>query len=361
VTGSGKSLFELAEHVEGKVVGDGAVVIRGVAPLEEAQSGDITLYADPRYRKHLAPCGASAIIVGPGGASRAGSKSGRSYLEAHRPYVAFAKILNLFNPAPVYDGRISPCAEVESTAVLGEGTTVFPHVYIGKHARVGRGTALLPGVFLGDHVVVGERCVLHPHVVVGERCRIGSRVILHAGVVIGSDGFGYADAGGNLVKVPQVGIVEIGDDVEIGANTTVDRATLGRTVIGAGTKIDNLVQIAHNVVVGNGVLIAAQVGVAGSVRIGDRAILAGQAGVVDHVEIGGGTKVGPQSGVLRSVPRGVVVSSGLEAVPHREWRKIIVMLPRLGEMWRRLKRLEAGGRTSSTRGKKKGAQRHARR
>jgi UDP-3-O-[3-hydroxymyristoyl] glucosamine N-acyltransferase len=198
----------------------------------------------------------------------------------------------------------------------------------------------LPGVFLGDGVTVGDDCVLHPNVVVRDDCRIGDRVILHAGVVIGSDGFGYAGHGAERIKIPQVGIVQIEDDVEIGANTTVDRATLGRTVIGRGTKIDNLVQIAHNVLIGENTVIAAQVGIAGSTRIGKDVTLAGQVGVVNHITIGDGAKIGPQSGIPRSVPAGALLSGGIAAAPHREWLKVMTLLPQLPKLWSTVKHLE---------------------
>jgi UDP-3-O-[3-hydroxymyristoyl] glucosamine N-acyltransferase len=205
---------------------------------------------------------------------------------------------------------------------------------------VARESVLFPGVFLGDGVEVGEECVLYPQVTIREGCRLGNRVILHAGVVIGSDGFGYAGEGKRRIKIPQVGTVEIEDDVEIGANTTIDRATLGRTIIGRGTKIDNLVHIGHNVVVGEHSLIVAQTGIAGSTRIGKEVILAGQVGVVNHIEIGDRARIGPQSGVPRSVPPGAWLSGGIAAAPHKEWLKVMALLPRLPKLWSAVRRLE---------------------
>jgi UDP-3-O-[3-hydroxymyristoyl] glucosamine N-acyltransferase len=207
-------------------------------------------------------------------------------------------------------------------------------------ATVGDGSVLYPGVFVGEGARIGVDCVLHPHVVVREQCRVGNRVIVHAGAVIGSDGFGYARDGDIRVKIPQIGIVEIEDDVEIGANTTVDRATLGKTVIGRGTKIDNLVQIAHNVTIGEHSVIAAQAGIAGSTRVGRAVTLAGQVGVVNHISIGDGATIGPQSGVAQSVPPGAVLSSGLPAAPHQEWLKVMTLLPQLPKLWRLVRRLD---------------------
>jgi len=334
-------------------LGDGGIEIRKVAAIDEASAGDITFLIDPRYRSFLAGCKASAIIIG----NELEISSGReiNFLQVEQPYLAFAKILQLFSPQPKFDGRVSPHATIHPTAVVGEGVTVFPYVYLGAGVRVARGSVLFPGVFLGEGVEIGEDCVFHPQVTVREGCRIGDRVILHAGVVVGSDGFGYAVEGRVRSKIPQVGTVEIHDDVEIGANTTVDRATLGRTVIGRGVKIDNLVQIAHNVVVGEDSVIAAQAGIAGSTRIGRQVILAGQVGVVNHIQIGDGARIGPQSGVAQSAASGATLSSGLNAAPHKEWLRVMTLLPRLPQLWREVRRLEkkieALGRKPARKGK----------
>lgn len=355
-----KSLRELADCVGGKVIGDDKVSICRVAAIEEAGAGDITFLAHPRYRPHLATCKASAIIIGPEVAAPGADSSRRNFLQVTQPYIAFAKILQIFSSLPEYDGRISPHASIDPTAVLDDGVTVFPYVFAGKGVKVKRGTVLFPGVFLGDGVEVGEECRLHPQVTVREGCRVGNRVILHAGVVIGSDGFGYAGEGRERVKIPQVGIVEIEDDVEIGANTTVDRATLGRTVIRRGTKIDNLVQIAHNVIVGEDSIIAAQTGIAGSTRIGREVILAGQVGVVNHVEIGDKARIGPKSGIPRSVPPGALLSGGIAAAPHHEWIKVMTLLPNLAKLWSDVRRLERKVAGLARQGRK-GAKGHARR
>jgi len=340
VTTIAKSLFEIAQHVSGKVIGDGRVVIRKVAPIEEAGTGDITFLANPRFRRFLSDCRATAIIVGPGIVKDAPDRAGQGYLEVAHPYLAFAQVLQLFVPSARLNRQISPLAHVDASATVETDVTVFPHVYIGERAKVGRGTALYPGVFLDRETWVGEDCVLHANVVVREGCRLGNRVILHAGVVIGSDGFGYAGEGDHRLKIPQVGSVVVEDDVEIGANTTVDRATLGRTVIGRGTKIDNLVQIAHNVIIGENSIIAAQAGIAGSTRIGKDVTLAGQAGVINHVTIGDGAKIGPQAGVVQSVAPGAVLSSALSAAPHHQWLKVMTLLPQLPKLWSTVRNLE---------------------
>lgn len=337
---AGRTLDELARLVGGEVVGEGGVELFRVAPIESAGPGDLTLLAHPRYRSQLPACRASAILVARSFPLEEAKRAGKNFLRVREPYVALARILALFQPPPRPAGRVSAEAWIEPSAVLEGEVTVFPHVYVGQRARVGRGTVLYPGVFLGDEVEVGEECVLYPNVTVRERCRLGKRVTLHPGVVIGADGFGYAGEGEERVKIPQVGNVEIHDDVEIGANSTIDRATLGSTVIGPGTKIDNLVHIAHNVTVGARTLIIAQAGIAGSTRIGDEVILAGQVGVLNHLEIGDRARVGPKSGVARSIPAGQWLSGALPAAPHKEWLRIASALPRLPRLLQAVRALE---------------------
>ncbi|HEX9454032.1 MAG TPA: UDP-3-O-(3-hydroxymyristoyl)glucosamine N-acyltransferase [Candidatus Binatia bacterium] len=345
-----RTLNELADHVGGKVVGDGSVIISKVAALDQAEPGEISFLTNPRYQRFLPQCRASAVIVGKGVATPGSNSAAVNFLEAPDPYVAFAKILQIFSPAPQFAGAVSAQSSVDDTAVLGSNVTVFAHAFIGPRVRVGDDTVIYSGVFLGADSRVGRGCTLHPNVVVREGCCLGDRVILHAGVVIGSDGFGYAGSGAGRVKIPQVGVVIVEDDVEIGANSTVDRATLGQTVIAKGAKIDNLVQIAHNVVIGEHSVIAAQAGIAGSSRLGKNVTLAGQVGVVNHITIGDGAIIGPQSGVGQSVSAGAVLSSGITAAPHHEWLKVMVLLPQLPKLWnavrgleRKLARLVAGG------------------
>jgi len=335
-----KTLDDLAAHVGGKVIGDGAAPIDRVAAIDEAGPGDITFLSNPRYRRFLAQCRATAVIVGAGAVDRKQVAPALNLLEAADPYVAFARIAQLFLPAPEFTGEVSAGAFVDPSATVAEAATIFPGAFVGKRARVGRGAVLFPGVFLGDDSEVGPECVLHPNVVVREQCRLGARVVLHAGAVIGSDGFGYAGRGAGRVKIPQTGIVVVEDDVEIGANTTIDRAAIGRTVIGRGAKIDNLVQIAHNVTVGEYSVIAAQAGVAGSSRLGRNVTLAGQVGVVNHIEIGEGATIGPQSGIAQSVPPGAVLSGGIAAAPHHEWLRVMALIPQLPKLWNAVRRLE---------------------
>lgn len=335
------TLGELAQQVGGKVVGDPSIEITRVSPIESASPGEITFLTHSRYLRFLPDCRASAVIVAPGVAESGRVPHGMAYLEIANPYVAFARILQLFSPAPKYSGSVSPQAFVDGTAQLSEGVTVYPNAYIGARASVGKDSVLYPGAFVGEDVRLGSKSVLYPNVVIYAGCRIGDRVILHAGAVIGGDGFGYAGSGAGRVKIPQIGTVVIEDDVEIGANTTVDRATLGKTTIGRGVKIDNLVQIAHNVTIGEHSVFAAQVGVAGSTRIGNQVTLAGQVGVGNHLEIGDGATIGPKSGVARSVERGAVLSGWVEATPHKQWLKAMMLLPELPRLWRAVRSLEA--------------------
>ncbi len=337
--GISQSLSELASHVEGRVIGDGSVVIHKVAAIDEAGPGDITFLTNPRYQKFLPQCKASAVIIGQGVAGSADFGS-LNFIEAADPYVAVAKILKFFSRGPQFSRERSAAAHIDSSAELADDITVFPYVFVDARVKIGHGSVLFPGVFIGADAEIGSGCMLHPNVVIREGCRIGDRVILHAGVVIGSDGFGYAGAGPGRVKIPQMGVVIVEDDVEIGANTTVDRATLGKTLIGRGAKIDNLVQIAHNVVVGEHSVVAAQAGIAGSTRLGKNVTLAGQVGVVNHIQIGDGATVGPQSGVPKSVPPGAVLSGGIAAAPHREWLKVMTLLPQLPSLWRAVRHLE---------------------
>jgi UDP-3-O-[3-hydroxymyristoyl] glucosamine N-acyltransferase len=336
----GKSLAELADHVGGKVIGDGTVIVHKVAALDQAGPGEISFLTSPRYQKFLPQCRASAVIVGLGVAGLTLGHGQINFIESADPYSAFAKILQVLTPSQQFTAEISKLASVDGSAVIGESVTIFPNVFVGPRSRIGARTVLMPGTFLGADVQVGADCVLHANVVVRHECRLGDRVVLHAGVVIGSDGFGYAGSGAARVKIPQVGTVVVEDDVEIGANTTVDRATLGQTVIGKGTKIDNLVQIAHNVVIGEHSVIAAQAGIAGSSRLGKNVTLAGQVGVVNHIQIGDGATIGPQSGVGQSVAANALVSSGLSAAPHQVWLKVMVLLPQLPKLWSQVRALE---------------------
>jgi UDP-3-O-[3-hydroxymyristoyl] glucosamine N-acyltransferase len=329
-----KKLKELAQWVEGTIVGDGEIEISGVAAIEEARAGEITFIANPKYLHHLGKTNASAVIV-----SKEVTQADKPLLCVTHPKLAFAKILTLFSHEPYQPKGIDSNAWISPTAKLGKDLTLYPFVYIGDRCSIGDRATLYPGVYVGEDSSIGEDSILYPNVSVYSRTIIGNRVILHSGVVVGSDGFGYEKEGRKNVKVPQVGRVEIEDDVEIGANTTVDRATFSKTLIRRGVKIDNLVQVAHNVAIGEDSIIVAQVGISGSTKIGSNVTLAGQVGVVPQVEIGDNVMVGAQAGVTHDLPANQAYL-GSPALPHREFLRAINTFPKLPEMRKTLLDLE---------------------
>jgi len=343
-----KTIQEIADFLGGEVVGDSRIQIESIRGLDEAGPGEITFIANPQYEKKLQSTRASAVI-----ASRGTEGPGLTLILVDDPYVALGKLLTLFYPDEVETPVVSARAIIEAGVEISPDATIYPGVFVSRGARIGSGTILFPGVFIGRDAEIGEGSILYPHVCIYRRCLIGKRVILHAGVVVGSDGFGFANPGQDNVKIPQVGIVQIDDDVEIGANTTIDRATLGRTWIQQGVKIDNLVQIAHNVVIGEKSVIVSQVGISGSTRLGRSVILGGQAGLVGHLEIGDFAMVGAQSGVHEDVAAQSVVS-GSPCQPHRNWLRSMSVLPRIPQMRQQLndlqKRLEALEKSSGSRG-----------
>ena len=334
-----RRLGDLAAHVGGELLGDAAQAIRGLNGLAEADTGELSFYGNPRYRKQYEATRASAVLVGPDVAPR----PGLSLVRVQNPHLAFARISELFHPRPRYPAGVRLGAIVHPGAVVHLEATVMAGATVEEGARVGARSVLFPGVYLGENASVGEDCILYPNVTVREGCTVGNRVILHASSVVGADGFGFAfdpsgPSGPQHFKVPQAGTVRIEDDVEVGACTTIDRATLGETVIGRGTKIDNLVQIAHNVKVGALSLICAQAGVSGSAELGQGVVLAGQVGVVGHIRVGNLAKVGAQSGIAHDVEDGQVVS-GSPAVPHRDWLKNVAAQGQLSELMKEVRSL----------------------
>ena len=329
-----KKLKELAQWVCGTVVGDGEVEIHGVAPIEDAKQGEITFVANPKYLSKLNQTQASAVIV-----SSEVILGEKPLLCVKNPYLAFAKILTLFSEKPYQPRGVDPNAWVSPTAQLGKDLTVYPLVYIGDRCRIGDRVTLHPGVCIGEDSSIGEDSILHANVSIYPGMAIGKRVILHSGVVVGSDGFGYVKEGRKNLKIPQVGRVEIEDDVEIGSNTSIDRGALGNTIIRRGVKIDNLVQIAHNVLIGEDSIIVAQVGISGSTKLGSNVTLAGQVGLAGHLQIGDNVLVGAQSGVAHDLLPGQAYSGG-PAMPHREWLRMVTALPKVPEMRKRLTEME---------------------
>jgi len=331
---------QLAALVRGRLVGDGNVAIQSARPVSEAGPGDITFIDDERYAKMLRTSPASAAIVGPH-FNLASPERVLPMIEVDDPLSAFVAVRShLLGAATVRWTGVHPHAWVAPSARVGRDVAIYPFVYVGEEVVVGDGSTLHPGVVVGNHCQLGVEVVLRPNVVLYDDVILGDRVEVHAGAVIGGDGFKYRLVEGRHVKVPHTGRVEIGNDVEVGANCAIDRATFEATRIGEGSKIDNLVMIGHNNVIGRHNLLCGQVGIAGSCKTGDYVVLAGQAGIKDHTEIGDRVKVGAQAGVHRHIPSGHEVL-GSPAMPVREQRRIFQMIARLPEMHRQLRELAA--------------------
>jgi UDP-3-O-[3-hydroxymyristoyl] glucosamine N-acyltransferase len=328
-------LSELAARLECTVEGDGDIDIKRVAAIEDAGPGELTFFANPKYADALKRTLASAVIAAP-----AVSGIPCAVLRTPAPYVTFARALGLFADAWRPPAGVHRLALVEPGAIVAADASVGPFVVVSEGARIGARTILYPHVSVGRDAQIGTDCVIHAHVSIRERVTLGDRVVLQDGVVIGADGYGFARRrDGTHEKIPQIGGVVIEDDVEIGANTTVDRPAVGETRIGAGSKIDNLVQIAHGVQVGRNVLLAAQVGVAGSSVIEDQVTLAGQVGVAGHLTVGKGTIATAQTGIPNSVDPGSFIS-GYPAIPNRDWLKSSAVFRKLPELRRLVADLE---------------------
>jgi len=316
-------LSDIVSFVSGRYDGPGGVTITGVAPLADAAEGQISFLANPKYAPQLETTRASAVLVGD-------DLSGESpkWIRVDNPYYAMARVVaRFFDQKPLPRG-ISPHASIASSARLGRNVAVGAFTSIGEQVVIGDNVTIFPNVTIENGVTIGDDSLIYPQVSIYYGSKIGRRCIVHSGVVIGSDGYGFATAGGKHHKIPQIGIVRIEDDVEIGAGTTIDRAALGETVIGEGTKIDNLVQIGHNVKIGKHCFLVAQVGIAGSTELGDYVAVAGQSGFAGHLKIGHRVQVAAKSAVLDDVPDDAKVM-GIPAVPFREFARREAMLRRL--------------------------------
>ncbi len=330
-------LGELADIVGGQVIGDKDLEITGVAGIKSSGKGEITFLANPKYESFLSTAKASAIIA----SADIKERFSGSIIKTENPYLAFFKVVKLFDKPHTekYKRGIDKTISVNENVQLGEEIHIGMNVHLGEGVKIGSRTTILPFVYLGDGVEIGDDCLIYPNVTIREGCRLGDRVTIHSGAVVGSDGFGYAQEGRIHKKIPQIGIVVIENDVEIGANTTIDRATTGKTIIEQGAKIDNLVQIAHNVVIGENSIVAAQTGISGSTELGRNVVLAGQSGLVGHIRIGDNVKVGAQGGVTKSIPADTSVS-GYPAREHTLARKIYAATKRLPNLLKEFRELK---------------------
>ena len=319
----------------GELAGDPGLKITGAASLAEATPGEISFFSNRKYIGHLRKTRASAIFVPPDFAEPISA----AQIRVSSPAKAFEQVVLRLAPKPItFAPGIHPNAIVDPSAQIGERVSIQPYAVIEAGARIGDDTVIGAGTYIGHEVEIGAACLIYPRVTIRERTRIGSRVIIHSGAVIGADGFGFEMVDGRQEKIQQLGIVQIDDDVEIGANTTIDRARFGRTWIQQGVKIDNLVQIAHNVVIDKNTVIAAQTGIAGSVQIGQRVLIGGQAGIIGHIEIGDDTAIGAQSGISKNISGGAWWAS--PAVPLAEAKQQIAWIHRLGKLFARVKEIE---------------------
>jgi UDP-3-O-[3-hydroxymyristoyl] glucosamine N-acyltransferase len=329
-------LGEIAEKLGCQLEGDASLEIKGVAGIEEAQAGELTFFTNRKYRPALETTRASAILV-----ARDEAPLRVAALRSANPYLDFARAIELFHPAPSYAPGVHPTAVVAKTAKIGTGAHIGPYCYVDEDVEIGRNAVLHSFVSIYRGARIGDDFFAHAHACVREHCRIGNRVLLQNGVVVGSDGFGFArQEDGRWYKMRQAGITVIGDDVEIQAHSAVDRATVGETRIGRGTKIDNLVQVGHGCNVGEDTLLCGHTGLAGSTRVGNRCILAGRVGTAGHLTIGDGAILTAQSGVPSDVPAGVMYS-GYPAMDSLAWRKSVAVFNRLPELQKELRELRA--------------------
>lgn len=325
---------ELAGWVEGEIVGNAEILISGARPISEAGGDDLTFVEDEKHLNQLHASPAAAAIVGP-----SIPINGKTLIRVKDPLMAFISVVQKLHPPPqaAFSG-IHITAQIHPTARIGKNVAIGPYVTIGQDCVVGDGSRLHAGVCLGNFCTLGRDVLLHPHVVLYDGCILGDRVIVHANSVIGADGFGYRTINGRHVKVPQLGRVEIADDVEIGACTTIDRATFGATRIGTGTKIDNLVMIGHNCQIGRHNLFVSQVGIAGSCTTGEYVVMAGQVGVADHLHIGDRAQLGAKCGVHKDVPPDQRML-GSPATPDKEQMRIMMTLEKLPEIRKSIRRI----------------------
>lgn len=328
-----KTLAEIAALVNGMVVGAADKEITGITNIDDAGSGDITFAVHPHLEK-AAKCAAAAVII-----PDSIDEFPKPAIRVTNPRMAFTTLLALFTPKPVIELGVHPTAIIGKNVKLGTAVAIMAHTVIEDNALIGNNTVIYPHTYIGREVTIGDDTLIHPNVTIRENCQLGNRVIVQSGAVIGSDGFGFVTVGGRHQKVPQVGNVIIEDDVEIGANTCLDRATTGSTVVGQGTKIDNLVHLAHNVVVGQNCFFVAQTGIAGSTKIGNNVTFAGQAGSAGHITIGDNCVFAARTAPINDIPDNSFCA-GFPARPHREWLRSEAAVSRLPDLVKKIRELE---------------------
>ncbi len=329
------SVNELAHIIQAEIIGDSSALIEGVSSFDDATARHITFAGDPAYLNKLAKASAGAVIIPSTFKTKKEPPCKSVLLQVENPRLSFFKIVSIFHPQKKKHPFIHPYATIGRHFTPGDHLTIESNVFIGDHVVLGSHVHLMPGVFIGDNVTIGSNTIINPNVTIMDGTRIGKNVTIHPGTVIGSDGYGFAQDADQHHKLVHTGYVSIGNDVEIGANNTIDRGTLGKTIIGNGVKTDNLIHIAHNVKIGDKTLIVAQVGIAGSTQIGKNVIIAGKSGITGHIKIGDGAIIGPYSGVHSNGPENEIVS-GAPQMPHKRWRKVVNILYRLPEMRKRL-------------------------
>ena len=332
---------QISVLINGKIEGSADAAVTSFGKIEEAQEGQLTFLANPKYEEYLYTTNASIAIINEGYELRQHVKP--TLIRVADAYTAFAQLLSKYQEMATQQMRgIQQPSYIASTAQMGGDVFVGAFTYIGEHVKVGSNTKVFPNSFIGDNVQIGDNCIIHPGVKIYHDCVLGNNVVIHAGTVIGSDGFGFApQADGSFKKVPQIGNVVIEDNVEVGANTTIDRATIGSTIIHSGAKLDNLIQIAHNVEVGNSTVIAAQVGVSGSTKIGKNVMIGGQAGLVGHIQIADGTKINAQSGVSKSLKEPYSAVTGSPAGDYTSSLRSQAVFRNLPQLEKRMQELEA--------------------
>ncbi|MFH0948358.1 MAG: UDP-3-O-(3-hydroxymyristoyl)glucosamine N-acyltransferase [Elusimicrobiota bacterium] len=337
-----KTLKEITEITGGEILGDENTIITNVAGITDAKEGDITFVSNPKYEQYIGSTNASAIIISENQKDLAfGIKI--PAIVSKNPYLSYAKVIMFIaKETEKHPSGISENCSISELAKIGSNVTISDFVMVDENAKIDDGTIIYPNCYIGRNSKIGKNCLIYPNVTMRENIIIGNNVIIHSGTVIGCDGFGYVAESGSslsLKKIPQIGIVEIADDVEIGANVTIDRATTGKTFIGRGTKIDNLVQIAHNVHIGENSIIVAQAGISGSTKIGNGVTIAGQAGLIGHITVGDGAIIAAQAGVIGDVPPKETVS-GYPARPHKQAMRIYALIQKLPELFEEIKKLK---------------------